>query len=365
MLTNIDPAAIKKLRVNLAYKNFAIQKGISHIGLGVAAMNNSMVLRRLGIRSEVRALSSNINLRQMLNLAKSEGDPYTHVVISAPWIPTRFLQQCAQLFPETQIAVNCHSNVAFLSVDSNGTALMRDGIALQTESHNFQVAGNSKRFCKWMRRAYMAPCTYLPNMYYLNGTENPHRPLWRYGGGVLKVGIFGATRVQKNIPGSVAAAIQIAQELKTPTEIWVNAKREDGPASLLNTVRQMVLNVPNVTLNYADWQPWPGFRGVVGAMHVLMQNSWTESFNMVSADGVATGVPSCVSDAIDWVPEEWQARVDNTEAIARTTMALIHDSGAAAEGLIALKRHNREGLDSWLDFLLGGTGNLISVGLDA
>ena len=43
------------LKVILAYKNFAANKNISHIGLGVSAMNTAKVLRRHGIAAEATA----------------------------------------------------------------------------------------------------------------------------------------------------------------------------------------------------------------------------------------------------------------------------------------------------------------------
>jgi glycosyltransferase involved in cell wall biosynthesis len=42
-------------------------------------------------------------------------------------------------------------------------------------------------------------------------------------------------------------------------------------------------------------------------MNVLINCSYTESFNMVTADGIAEGIPSVVSDAICWAPAYWRA----------------------------------------------------------
>ena len=351
-LVSTQPA-MPAVKCIFTYKNFALNKGISHIGLGVAAVNNAKMLRAIGVRAEVKALNSQIHLRQVLNLAKSAGDPYTHVVISAPWIQTDKLAQCAQMFPETQFAVNCHSNVAFLSVDPNAVALMRQGMALERETHNFHVAGNSWAFCQWMQRAYDGPCMYLPNMYYLSGGERVSRPLWRDTGGTLRFGMFGATRILKNFPGGAAAAIQVGRELGVPIEIWVNSKREDGPASTLNTVRQMVDGLPGVTLNYAPWAPWAAFRTTVAHMHACISPSFTESFNMVSADAISVGVPSAVSYAIDWVPKSWQCDADDTEMIARALVNVLHDGDAPQKGIKALQWHNHKGIEAWLGFLLG------------
>jgi hypothetical protein len=86
-------------------------------------------------------------------------------------------------------------------------------------------------------------------------------------------------------------------------------------------------------------------------MHLLLQPSYTESFNMVTADGVAEGVASVVSSAIDWAPEDWKADVDDTLSIARAGRRLLNDHMAAAEGRRALIRYVADGLHSYKKFL--------------
>ncbi len=70
------------MSVILAYKNFAANRNISHIGLGVAAINTAKVLRREGIKTDVWPILSAADLRKRLVVAPAE-----HVIISAPWIP--------------------------------------------------------------------------------------------------------------------------------------------------------------------------------------------------------------------------------------------------------------------------------------
>ena len=70
-------------RLVLAYKNFAAHQNISHIGLGVSALNTCKVLRRGGIIADVWPVVNAKDLRDRL-----QRDPATHVVISAPWIPS-------------------------------------------------------------------------------------------------------------------------------------------------------------------------------------------------------------------------------------------------------------------------------------
>src|SRR5450631_1746744 len=100
------------MSVVIAYKNFAANRNISHIGLGVAALNTAKVLRRAGIKTTVWPILSAADLR-----ARLRQEPAEHVLIAAPWIPTVELQSLSNEFTETYFAVTCHSNVGFLQAD--------------------------------------------------------------------------------------------------------------------------------------------------------------------------------------------------------------------------------------------------------
>jgi hypothetical protein len=68
---------------------------------------------------------------------------------------------------------------------------------------------------------------------------------------------------------------------------------------------------------------------------------------MVTADGVAEGVPSVVSEAIDWAPRHWKADVDDTLDVARVGRHLLSDPRAAAEGLRALEQYVSDGVSAY------------------
>jgi hypothetical protein len=83
----------------------------------------------------------------------------------------------------------------------------------------------------------------------------------------------------------------------------------------------------------------------------LIQPSYTETFNVVTADGIAEGVPSVVSHAIEWAPAGWKAHVDDVDDIARVGVRLISDKRAARKGLKALNAYNHRALLAWRDYL--------------
>jgi hypothetical protein len=332
------------LRVALAYKNFAAHRNVSHIGLGVAAVNTAKVLRREGIDAEVWPILSASDLAEKLRLK-----PAHHVIISAPWIATSELQSLAFEFIDTHFTVNCHSNVGFLQADRNGVRLVREAMELELGTTNVHVAGNSRRFCNWARSTFGSPCAYLPNLYWL-GHHAPRQMPW--SGGTLRIGVFGATRPLKNLMSAAGAAMEIGRHLRVPLELWLSgARTEGGGETVLGALNEMLSGLPSVRLHLNGWQSWPLFRRTVAHMHLLLQPSYTESFNMVTADGVAEGVPSVVSDAIDWAPQDWKANVDDVLDIARVGRRLLYDWRAAEDGRLALEAYVRDGVDAYRHFL--------------
>ncbi len=329
------------MNVAISYKNFAIHVGISHIGLGVAALNNAKVLEQHKISCSVLPTNTPADLEAKILESAKAGNPFTHVVVSAPWIPIAAMQRLCQLFPSIQFFVNCHSNVGFLQADPSGVALLREYVDLELGQTNFHIAGNSKKFVLWLREAYRAPCAYMPNMYFLDYSHRHDFKPWR--GGALKIGAFGAVRPQKNIMTAAGAALIMCNDLKADVEFWISGGRTEGGGEVLvRAIKQMLVGIPGITLKEMTWNSWPQFRDAVRRMDLLFQVSYTESFNMVTADGIAEGVPSVVSEAIDWAPKKWKAHFDNSIDIAQVGGQLLKDKNALKEGYNALNQHNQD-----------------------
>lgn len=344
----MDPSQVN---VALCYKNFAARQGISHIGLGVAMTNICKQLVANGITARVVPLS---NPGVDLPAALARDPNITHVVVAAAWVPTAILSKLCDDYPDITFTMNIHSNIGFLQADANGIQLLREGIQLEAGKPNFHVAGNCAQFVESLIEGYGAPGTYLPNLYFLDNISQQSRPLW--DGGTLRLGVFGATRWQKNFLTAVMAGIIVCRNTKAETELYINSARVDGPevARIMSAAQNMARGIPNFRLVPVPWAPWPDFRQWVDSMHVLIQPSYTESFNLVTADGASRQVPSAVSPAIDWTPQSWQCDVDDAPELARVIVGLIKDPQAGRLGLQALQQHNAQGMQAWTRYLVNG-----------
>jgi hypothetical protein len=322
--------------------------GSSHTGLFISVTGTARVLRNSGVNAYVRPV---LTRQDIVNLIVS--DEPTHVVVSAIWLPSNDLMFLAQTYPHVQFAVLCHSNIAFLQAEPNAITLLREAVDLELSSlGNFQVAANSANGAAGIQDAWECPAVYLPNMYYLDDTVRVLRRKWT--GGTLRIGAFGAIRPLKNPTASAFASLAIATHLSTNLEFYMNTTRNDqGWAHrLIPAVESIFRNLPYAKLIKLPWLGWPDFRRQVRGMHLCLQPSFTETFNIVSADAVAEGIPSVVSNVIEWAPSHWKADPDDTEAIARVGRHLVTDDHSAQDGLNALKKHNTSGTILWHQWLV-------------
>ncbi len=336
------------MRIIIAFKNARVDNPqASHIGLGVTANNAAEVLVEYGFDAEALPVIDGYYIRDKLR--QNAWPNVTHLILCAPYIDTPFLETLCREFPHIRFAVVFHSNVGFLQADKWAVKVMREEMELERRVTNFQLAGNCEKFCSAVFATYGADCALLPNLYYLDGPVERQRGPWT--GGNLHIGIFGATRLLKNLMTAAWASIQIGRELHAETKIHISTGREEGGAGILQSVRQMCANVKGVELIEEPWQPWLDFRRLIRRMNLMLQPSFTESFNGVTADGIAEGVASVVSPAIDWVPKNWMANPDDAMEIASVGKRLIRDRGAARDGYRALARHNAASVAAWRLYL--------------
>ena len=340
------------VHVIIVYKNFSKDCAVSHIGMGVTAAYTAKTLHKHGYNAQARPIYGADDLTDYILDQEVGPRPVTHVVICAQWIAAKSMAVMVRQFPHIKFALNCHSNVGFLQAEPPAIDLVRAAIELETTVPNFFASSNNARLVTALEYMYGRPITYLPNLYYTHGKEPINRPLWN--GGTLRVGAFGSHRIYKNFSTAIAAAIELTNQLKCHSEIWINSGRNDGAGNVVyRTAVAWTKGLPNVTLKELPWADWGEFKRVVGSMNLCLQPSYTETFNNVTADAICEGTPSVVGDSIEWVPDYWKANVDDSNDVASVARRLLSDPCAAKDGYNCLKRYVRDGLLYWQQFLDG------------
>lgn len=339
------------LRILICYKNFSQECNVSHIGLGITAAYTAKTLCSIGITAEAKPIFGADDLSAFIASQELTVRPVTHVVICAQWIPVKFLSEyLARKFPHIKFAQNCHSNVGFLQAEPPAIGLLRSVIDIEATLPNLVASANNMRLVTALTNMYGRPITYLPNLYFLNGAEPAQRPY--YNGGVLKIGCFGSLRVYKNFSTAVAASVELITRLKVTGEIWINSGRNDGAGDVVyRTAVAWTTGLPNVTLKELPWASWQEFKRVVGTMNLLMQPSYTETFNNVTADGITQGTPSVVGPSIEWAPKTWIADPDDSSNVADIARHLVFDPYGGTDGYNALKNYINDGIPYWKAFV--------------
>jgi hypothetical protein len=321
--------------------------GRCHRGLGINALMTVKCLRKAGICADLSAVMHLEDVKKEL----TKHNP-THAVIQALWISAEDQAELCQAFPNTHFIVRCHSQIGFLQVEPNAIKILRDLLFMQELQLNLSVSANTHRLREFLEQTYKSRVVYLPNLYDVERVRRKRDESHDHR--VLRVSSFGAHRLLKNHTTAAAAALMMAERRGSDLEFYVNAGREENlpkKSSVISSLKAMFDRLSWAKLIESPWAEWSQFRATVAHMDLCMQVSFTETFNIVTADAVAEGVPSVVSSAIEWTPERWHAEVDNAADIARVGSSLLWDTHAAEEGLHALERYLKCGIKHWLEYL--------------
>ncbi len=353
---HVDPIP-ETVRLVQAVKNFASYRGVCHIGLGVTATNNMKVLRANGINCESWAAQTSKELWKLL--ADDEGKcektgqvPVSHVVVSAPsWVqPESFKNMCLR-WPHIEFVQLNHSGCAFLSIDKYGIRNIRQCIDLSLELHNLRVGSNNTRVYRWLANTFNFKPVLLSNLYDVTSFVNPYqrqKPI----GNLIRIGSFGASRPWKNQLTAAEAAVQLARQLGVGLELYVNAKRPDGGERMIESRAELFDGMRDCTIVEVPWETWPIFRRTVSYMHLLFSPSFDETFNVVTADGIAEGVASVVAPSIEWCPPSWQSEPCDPDTIVKVATHLLHDHTAVDFARDLLSSYVDAGLLRWQKYLL-------------
>ena len=249
----------------------------------------------------------------------------SHVVVEALWVVPEKFALLQKLHPKVKWIVRVHSEVPFLS---------NEGIAVEwifdyLRHRNVYVSFNSHRTHSDFVELIKSSChridkkklVYLPN-YYPVARSNFVKP---QKDRVLDVGCFGAIRPMKNHVNQAIAAVRYAEENNMMLNFHVNSERlESRGAPHLKNLRAVFANVsPQFKLIEHGWMEHDDFIDCVRLMDIGLQMSFSETFNIVSADFVSNGVPMVTSDEVEFVAPVFQADpTDVTDIVAHMKYAL-------------------------------------------
>jgi hypothetical protein len=317
-----------------------------HRGLGINALQTAKVLRKHHIRCDIAPVWDVDGLRKVLQQYAP-----SHLLIEAFWVKTNEMAELLTEFPHVHFIVRSHSQIGFLQVEPGAVKLLREMLQLQDVQLNLSVACNTRRLQEFLQKTYSSRCLYLPNLYDVERVNRKRDESHSHRN--LRIGSFGALRLLKNHSTAAAAALMMAERRGSDLEFYMNVGRKENSqgGSVLHTVRNMFSGLRWAKIVEVPWEEWSSFRHTVGHMDLCLQVSFTETFNIVTADAATEGVPSVVGPAIEWTPSSWHANPDSAEEISRVGSHLLWDTHGAEEGLHHLERYIKMGVCEWIGYL--------------
>lgn len=323
----------------------------SEQGLSTGLINSSLFVNKMLNESWIESKVVTVIDNNCINKEVTSYKP-THVIIEALWVTPEKFYELVKLHPLVKWIVRLHSDIPFLS---------NEGIAIEwildyTLIRNVYVAVNSLKILKELKHIFKAygysdckhdKLLYLPNYYDVGDytiTDNEDSD-------IVHVACFGAIRPLKNQLIQAVAAIIFANKIKKKLYFHVNTGRiEMNGNPILSNLESLFdkLKYNGHRLIKHEWANHFEFIKIIKTMDIGMQVSFSETFNIVSADMVSNGVPIVVSKEIPWAIVG-TAEPTNSEEIAKK----LHSTWRMKNFNVfinrnALKRYVEKSKNIWL-----------------
>lgn len=265
-------------------------------------------------------------------------------VIEALWVTPLKMQELVRLHPKVSFVILIHSEIPFLA---------NEGVAIEwiKEYHfidHVVVGFNSYETFVDFEKVTGGVNLYLPNIYSdvkYHFTDNALNK-------EINVGCFGAIRPLKNQLLQAFAAIYFANLYNYKLNLHINSSRqEQGGESVLKNIRALFSATEHKLFEY-PWMNRENFLLVVGQMHIGLQVSFNESFNIIAADFTKMGIPIVVSDDIEWMYNSAKANPTSVNDIVHKMAKAIRTPKLfVSNSQKALRKHNKHALNVWKSYL--------------
>lgn len=266
------------------------------------------------------------------------------VVIEALWVVPEKMALLRRLHPRVQWIVRLHSKLPFIA--SEGMAMQ--WITELAQMHpQVELAANSAAMCHDLRVVLHTPVAYLPNHYDVEleyGGSSPSS-----GGREINVSCFGAIRPLKNQLLQAVAAIRYADETYQNLRFHINSTRVEGSAqSVLKNIKALFDSLSRHELVEHPWMDHDHFKAVIrNEIDLGLQVSYSETYNIVTADHIDCGVPVVVSDEILFVDPAFVADPNSVPSIVCAMGRALSSCVGKRRNTRLLQQSNEDARAAW------------------
>jgi hypothetical protein len=278
----------------------------------------------------------------------------TDIVIEALFVPPIELGKLINKYPNIHWFIRLHSEIPFLVQEGRAMQWIHDYLTFTSVS----MAANTLRarndiqvvvkgyFPHWDQQTLNHRVLFLPNYYPTPAPLGRIPPPF----GVLNVGCLGAIRTLKNQALQAIAAIALAATLSKRLRFHVNSTRIEGTTgSILTNLRALFRNTVNAELVEHGWLTRSDFLDLCRRMDIGMQVSFSETFNIVSADFATNNVPLLVSPEVTWTDPRIQATATSAGDMVKKGQIALRAVSIIEKNRAGLLQYNNRSRRMWLD----------------
>lgn len=272
------------------------------------------------------------------------------VVIEALWVVPEKFDELQAINPNVRFVVLLHSDTPFLADEMIAVKWLRAyadrGVTLATNS--VKMLSDLKTLLSL--ESDFDKVLYLPDFYPVRHLHSRQKNESME----IDIGCFGAIRSLKNQLIQAIAAIKFANKIGKMLNFHVNASEVDKDGQpILNNLRALFAGTAH-TLVEDKWLDHEAFLESLKGIDLGMQVSFTETFDIVAADMVSSGVPTVVSPEVVWASASILALPTDGGMIARKLEeAWFEPTRVVEENHRGLVKFVTESKQIWLHFVGG------------
>jgi hypothetical protein len=336
----------KRVYSNINVKSYGLINSSTHI----ASFLNTL----RGIETKVVAVVDANGIDKEVHEYKPD-----MVVIEALWVTGEKMKKLIEMNKYNHIkwVVRIHSDIGYLSAETFALKYVNDYIAL--DKINLFIAPNNEEFTKYLVNAIKYDFTYLPNVIITNTKKDNIEN--KNNSNVMNIGCFGALRLLKNLAFQALCAIKAADILGKTLHFHVTLTKIDGYDDehqirlnpVLKNLEEIFANSRHELVKH-EWKENNEFQHLIKKMDIGMQLSFSESFNIVTADFINNNKLILVSETIDWMPCIFKtSTIEYDEVTKKIIYMYEHRYSRRLNRLMhkSLDNYNIKAEKIWLDFI--------------
>ena len=308
------------------------------------------------VAEHLRSIGCQCKIVQVIDANFIDHEVYEYkpdiVIIEAVWVEAAKLKELMAIkaYNHIQWIVRVHSNMGFLASEPHSIKVLQDYIAL--DERRLVISFNNDDFERSISNAWDYTFTYLPNIVRLDEPESDFKEEKDH----MHVGCFGALRLLKNQSFQAICAMQAANQLEKKLYFHVTPHFwGDSKDPILEGLRHIFQDSKH-ELKVHNWMSLDKFIELIRKMDFGLQLSYTESFNIVSADFVNCGKLIIVSDAISWMPKSLKvSATDYKEVVDKIVYVYQQRNNNFVKGIQrrSLREYNDTAKRAWDYFMRG------------